>query len=411
MNIDQWISKINSMSRSFLLNKQPIVNFINLISSKYLTIMPIQFPHKIISLIKHKEIILIWDCEFQIFKSPNSYKCKKTLFETTNGHKMIRCISEIGLILLFNINNKFYLSGLFHCAFLNLNLTENLSNYTPFYHEYMSVKKISLKKIINIETNIFPHLKFEKMWNHFLKYHDTNLLSQQIVKLRKNNILRANRFVLHTFDKQILLLIPLLESLPPFNNEIILTNEITKLINKIIENLKIIIYNNTIGHFKKYRNNFMTINQIYLNDKYIQNILVKIHNHKAVIDNINLIISDVNCLNIVKGPSDITAVINHNLFLNRCHNLVSTNNIIDIADYNSKIYEICSSAKLYESYVCLSNKSNISRSERDQRNNGESYILNHLKKYMSADFKPHNPLVDAYYTLQVFIFFNLLNKY
>jgi len=264
----------------------------------------------------------------------------------------------------------------------------------------MSIKKTSLKKIIDIETNIFPHLKFNKMWSHFLKHFDNNLLSLEIIKLRKNKILRANKHVLHTFDKQILQLIPLIESLPPFKDEIILTNEITKLINKITDNLKIIIYNNTIGKFKKYRNNFQNINQIYLNDKYIQNILVKIHNHKAVIHNINLIVSDINCLNIVKGPSDITAVINHNLFLNRCHNLVSADNIIDIADYNNKIYELCSSAKLYESFVCLSNKSK----------NNDTHILTHLKKYMSADFKPHNPLVDAYYTLQVFIFFNILNK-
>jgi hypothetical protein len=111
-------------------------------------------------------------------------------------------------------------------------------------------------------------------------------------------------------------------------------------------------------------------------------------------------------LNIVKGPADIIAVINHNLFLNKCHNLVSNDNIIDIADYNNKIHEMCYSAKLYESYVCLSKNSIIKNDKYD-----EALILQILKKYMKSDFKPHNPLVDSYYTLQVFIFFNLINKY
>jgi len=406
MNTKQWISKINSISDSFLLNKQHILTFINLISSKYLTLVHIDFPIKIKNIIKHKDYILIWDCEFQVFKSPRKYKCNKTQFETTNGQKMIRCISEIGIILILNINNSFYLAGLFHCAFLNMRLSNDISDFTPYYHEYMSIQKKSLVKIIDIEQNIYPHLKFEKIWNNFIKHKNSDLLSQDIIKLTSNKILRSSKYILSTFNKQILKLIPLIQSLPPFNDDIVLTPDIIKLIDKIIDNLKIIIYNNTISQFNKHHHSFKKILKIYLNDKYIQNILVNIDNHKSVMHNLNLIISDINCLNIVKGQSDIIAVINHNLFLNRCHNSVSNNNIIDIADYNNKIHELCSSAKLYESYVCLSNKSIL-----DNEKYKEESILNFLKKYMDSDFKPHNPLVDAYYTLQVFIFFNLLNKY
>jgi len=401
MNTDQWISKINSISDSFLLNKQHIINFISMTPSKFLTLNEIILPKKIKDIIKYKEYILVWDCEFQVFKAPNNYKCKKTLFEITNGQKMIRCVSEIGIILILNINNAFYIAGLFHLAFLNLQLGNNLSDYTPFYHDYMSVQKKSLHKIINLENNIFPHLRFEQIWNQFIKTHDDKTFSNRIIQLTNNKILKLNRNISAAFNSQISKLISLIEH----SNNIVFDVDITKLINKIIDNLKNIIYTNTINKFNKYYNHFKKISQIYLNDKYIQHILVKIHNHKSVIHNINLIISDVNCFNIVKGTSDITAVINHNLFLNKCHNNVSNNNIIDIADYNSTIYNMCNSAKLYESYVCLSKNYINNNSIYD-----ETFILNIIKKYMSSDFKPHNPLVDAYYTLQVFIFFNLLNK-
>jgi len=404
MNIEQWLTKINSISDTYLLNKQHIVNFINLVPSKYLTLKEIKFPNKIVQMISNKEYLLIWDCEFQVFKSPPKYKCKKTNFEIVSGQKMIRCISEIGIILIFNINNTFYISALFHCGFLNLQLGHSFIEYMPFYHEYMSVQKSSLQKIMNIESKIFPHLKFQQIWNNFLKNSNSTAFSNEIIKLTNNKILKANKHILSTFNKQMNVLITLLEDIDEISSSS-LDPTISKLYIKIVDNLKNIIYNNSIKKFNKYQKNFKNISQIYLNDKYIQNILVKIHSHKSVIHNINLIISDVNCLNVVKGPSDIVAVINHNLFLNKCHNLVSQNNIIDIADYNNKIHEICHSAKLYESYLCLSKNSTVLSDKYD-----EALLLQILKKYMKTDFKPHNPLVDSYYTLQVFIFFNLINK-
>jgi len=257
---------------------------------------------------------------------------------------------------------------------------------------------------MNIESKIFPHLKFQQIWNNFLKNSNSTAFSNEIIKLTNNKILKANKHILSTFNKQMNVLITLLEDIDEISSSS-LDPTISKLYIKIVDNLKNIIYNNSIKKFNKYQKNFKNISQIYLNDKYIQNILVKIHSHKSVIHNINLIISDVNCLNVVKGPSDIVAVINHNLFLNKCHNLVSQNNIIDIADYNNKIHEICHSAKLYESYLCLSKNSTVLSDKYD-----EALLLQILKKYMKTDFKPHNPLVDSYYTLQVFIFFNLINK-
>jgi hypothetical protein len=397
MNIDQWISKINKLSDTFFNNKQPIINLINLVPSKYLTLTPINLPNKIKNMIKHKDFIIVWDCEFQVFKAPNNYKCNKTQYDIIDKQKMIRCISEIGIIMIFNINNIFYLSALFHCGFLNLQLGNDLLQYIPFYHEYMSVQKSSLDKIIYIENKIFPHLKFERIWNRYLKHNNLDNFIYDIEQFKLNKVLKIHKNILSVFEKQLDDLISYLQQKNDFDKSI------DKKINKIITNLKSLIYNTSIKQFSKYHKNFKNISKIYLNDKYIQNILVKIHNHKTVIHNINLIVSDINGINIVKGTADITAIINHNLFLNKCHNMILSNNIIDIASYNNIIYEMCESAKLYESYVCLSNHKHINSKE-------EITILNLLKKYMNSEMKAHNPLTDAYYTLQVFIYFNLINK-
>ena len=52
---------------------------------------------------------------------------------------------------------------------------------------------------------------------------------------------------------------------------------------------------------------------------------------------------------------------------------------------------MCGSAKLYESYICLNNRRKME--------------LNMTMK--GTVEKAHNPLMDAYYTLYVFVHFNL----
>jgi len=71
------------------------------------------------------------------------------------------------------------------------------------------------------------------------------------------------------------------------------------------------------------------------------------------------------------------------------------------ADYNSAIYKMCASAKLYESFTCLMDK------RGSQVNKYYIKTEDKMKTYISGKLKPHNPLVDAYYTLYVFIQFNL----
>jgi hypothetical protein len=385
MEFNLWLSKINNLDNKFLINKHHLINFIQLVDSKFLTLE--KYDKYLISDNKKKLItskndcIFIWDCEFQVFKAPKSYsKNNKMQYEIIGNAKMIRCISEIGLIILFNIKNIIYFVGVIHISFLNKYFQE-IKNYLPFYHEYMSVNNYSAKKIINIENSIYPHLMFEKIWNKFKYDNNDKVFQQNVIKLLKNNIIKKNKSIYEKFNNQLNELINLLEN----------GGNTDKIINKIIINLKNIIYNCSVESLNKTKE-FTNIRNIYLNDKYIQSILVDPNNHNIVINDLNIIFSTG--LNIIKGTEDIKAIQNHNILLN--NTFYKINKIIDIADYNSKIYDMCGSAKLYESYLCLNNL----------YLNSNKNMLNVLKKWMESNFKPHNPLVDAYYTLQVFILYN-----
>jgi hypothetical protein len=390
MDIDKWLNNINQLNSNYIKSIQSLIKFIKLIEFKYLTLQKIDLPIKIYNMISSKSIIFIWDCEFQVFKDSKNKNLNNISYEIYQGKKMIRLISEIGIILLLNINNSIYLGGLFHCGFLNKQFNK-ITLYTPFYHEYMSIQNNSLKQIIEIEQNIYPHLIFTNIWNDFLEHKNTKKFTDDMLNfMNNNNVLKSIKSIFKKFEAQIYELISLIEENQSLDN-------LENIINKIINNLKNIIYNTLIKSFKN-NNKFKKINKIYLADKYIKKILIKHELHNNFIKIFNLLISDKNSLNIIKGFEDIKAILNHNVYLNNTLNNVPSENIIDIAEYNSKIYELCSSAKLYESYICL-----------NKENNKNNKILEELKKYTSSNIiKPHNPLNDAFYTLQVFILFNLL---
>ena len=148
MEFNLWLSKINQLDNNFFIDKNHLLNFIEMTSSKYLTIENYDkyLPNKRKHFLKQKNnCIYIWDCEFQVFKSPHDNKYNKIKYEIINNNKMIRCISEIGLIILFNIKNIIYFVGVFHISFLNKSF-QTIENYLPFYHEYMSVNNNSTKK-------------------------------------------------------------------------------------------------------------------------------------------------------------------------------------------------------------------------------------------------------------------------
>jgi hypothetical protein len=379
MEINEWLTEINKLDKSFFVSKHYLLSFVNIVSSKFLTLQKYDKYFNDITTKFNNDIILIWDCEFQVFKS--NVKNKKIEYEITNGQQMIRCISEIGLLLFLKINKNIYLAGIFHLGFLNKEFT-NIKNFIPFYHEYMSTNNLSTNKIINIENNIYPHIKFEKIWNQFKFNNDIKNFQKHTINLLNDKILQKNKSIVEKFKSQLNQLIDLIE----YDQ-----NSVDKLISKIVTNLKNIIYNNTINKLNK-TDEFIKIRNIYLNDSYIKSILINNYNHNAVIDNLNMIFA--NGLNIVKGYEDIKAIYNHNLLLN--DKLHKIKYIIDIAEYNDTIYKLCNSAKLYESYLCL----------RDTFGDVNSDLLIILKKWMESNFKPHNPLVDAFYTLQVYILYN-----
>jgi hypothetical protein len=386
MEINEWLTEINKLDKTFFVpldqqgkkSKHYLLSFINTVTSKLLTLQKYDKYFSGVAKNFNNDMILIWDCEFQVFKS--NVKNKKIEYETTIGQQMIRCISEIGLLLFLKINNNIYLAGIFHIGFLNKIFT-NIKYFIPFYHEYMSTNNYSTNKIINIENNIYPHIKFENIWNEFKFNNNGKNFQKNIISLLNDKILQKNKFILEKFKSQLNDLISLID-----NNR-----DTDKLISKIMVNLKNIIYNNTINKLNKVKE-FTKIRNIYLNDSYVKSILIDNNNHNIVIDNLNMIFA--NGLNIVKGYEDIKAICNHNLLLN--NKIYKIKNVIDIAEYNDNIYKLCNSAKLYESYLCLS------KSFGDVNSN----LLIILKKWMETNFKPHNPLVDAFYTLQVYILYN-----
>jgi hypothetical protein len=292
MEFNLWISKINQLDNRFFIDKHHLINCIQLIESKYLTIE--RYDKYLPQFRQNNDCIFIWDCEFQVFKINKQTKHNKIQYEIIAKEKMIRCISEIGLIILFNIKNIIYFVGFIHISFLNKQF-QKVNNYLPFYHEYMSVNNKSTKKIIKIEKTIYPHIIFEKIWNKFKYNNNSKIFQSNIIIFLKNNILKKNKSIYKLFNNQLNNLIKLLEESIIVENNII----IDKLINKIITNLKNIIYNNTIEMLNK-TNEFSKIKSIYLDDKYIKSILIKEEDHNIIINNLNNMFSTG--LNISKVP-------------------------------------------------------------------------------------------------------------
>lgn len=394
MKFNTWVSRIHSLDRQFLNNNSDLIKFLKLINSKFLTIYNYNdYFQNIISNdvhnnFKHKfnnNCIFIWDCEFQVIKM--IHKNNNIQYDFINNHKAIRCISELGLLIFAKLNNTIYLISILHIGFMN-HLFGHIKNYTPFYHDYISVNNETFSKIISIENNIYPHLIFEQIIDEFKKSNNRKLLSENIISLSKNKILIKNKTIFNKFKNQITELLQLLKKKTNIN---IINDHIIK----IIKNLNNIIYNNIINDFHK-SEEFSEIMSLYLNDTYVKSILANIHHHRHIVLYLNKIFSSG--LNIIKGMEDVKAIQNHNILLNNQNYEISSANIIDIANYNTRIYNLCGSAKLYESYICLNKIYKQMDHERD--------ILLILKKWMKLNFKPHNPLVDAYYTLQVFLLYN-----
>jgi hypothetical protein len=383
MELNIWISKIKLLDNNYF-NNTELNDFIKLINYKYLVLYKIKdiIPPKLLS----KKYILIWDCEFQMFES--NIKCNKISYEFINNKKMIRCISEMGILLLLNIKNELYLGGIFHCCFMNRLFNNDLFKYTPFYSDYISVENSN--EIIKYEQNIYPHLKFKKIWDNFQNSKNDTQFNKEMIKLLNSKILTSDKHIYTAFKSMLEILIINLE-----NNED--TDKIIKKINKL---LMTFIYSKTMNFFN---NNtvFKDIFNKYLNDNYIKKIIIPYELHQNVINLFYKLIYNKNCINIIKGLEDIKAINNHNFLLNNCKGTLNNKiNIIDIAIYNDKLSKLCSSAKLYDTYKCLFTFGKYYDHE----------LLNYIKLYTGGTVKPHNPLIDAYYTYKVYIMYKLLFK-
>ncbi len=401
MNINEWITKINSVNNNFLINNPDLVNFINLTKSKYLCYQQINLPQSAFKLLNNKDYTLIWDCEFQVFKKPKYINSKLLITEFLDT-EVVRCISEIGLVLLININKHIYIAGLFHLGFLNYRFDNNLDNYLPFYDEYMSVLSHNKNKIINIEKKIYPHLILQNIWSNFKKNKDDKMLSKSLIHLTEHFLVKSNKSVLFKLKTLLNELIEYLEVNNMYESE--------NIIKKISVVLKSLIYLKLIKSYHK-KVQFKQIMKIYFEDKYIKSILIDVFNHNMIISSFYNLVTSNRGINIIKGGEDIKAIVNHHNMLNyKTYNssykiqdiksIMKSINIIDIAEYNSEIYKKCGSAKLLESYECLINDKDYIHKE----SNIVSTKI--LQKFMNNEIRAHNPLVDAYYTLNVFIMFN-----
>jgi hypothetical protein len=390
MNVSTWINKINTINNTYLSDKPFLIDFITLCKSKYLTLAKLDISAKVKKMLNY-DYTLVWDCEFQVFAS--DYKCKHILYEIVEGRKLIRCVAELGLILLVKLNNDIYIGGLFHCGFLNKRFNNNIGNYMPFYHEYMSTTKKTERHITSLEEKIYPHLIFLRYWQSFLLNKNVKDFSDHLTKLLSHKILKTNKHIYSKFEKQLLHLITSLEADNNTDND-----EITTIINKINNNLKSIIYSKLIKSYKL-NNIFEKIHRLYINDKYVRSIMIEQTDHHLLLSKFAECIKYNNCVNIIKGIEDVKAINNHNLMY-ECNQIYSTSiktiNHIDIAEYNDILYRKCYSAKLYDTYVYLMQYNNTWSADSDK-------IIN---DYMKMNMKAHNPLVDAYYTLSVFIQFN-----
>ena len=380
MNLNQWILKIKNINNNFFNKKDDLIDVLKKSNFVHFFLVQVNVNSKIYELINNYDYIAIWDCEFQNFKS--NINDTTFIYNKLLIGNIIKLISEIGIIILIKPKTIVYFGAILHLNFVNKKFT-SLNNYLPIYSDYMSVTSSTRVEIKNIEKSIYPHLIFNKIWKKYELTKNKKIFKAEIIRKLFKNI---------TINKK------LQELFYDLLNIINTDKKSNEIINNITNELKKKIYIsliNTLPNNHKYK----TILNLYLSDVYVKNTIIKNNNHANIIKSLNLMMSHEKCLNIIKGNTDIDALYNHTRILN--NSIVSINNIIDIANYNNVIYETCGSAKLYESYICLYNI----------RNSIDLTIEKLIKESIADNFVPHNPLIDAYYTLQIFILFNIIYEH
>lgn len=397
MNIDSWLQQLTKINNK--INSNILFNFITYVPYKYLLCELLELPNNITKILnkKEREIIVIWDCEFQ-----NYILRKGQLKYTSSNNENVNMISELGLLLLLKgRDNTIYLISILHCSLIN-QTKYNINEMFPIYHEYMSITANSLNKIIKLENKIYLHLQFMTEWEIFKERKDVVRFNNKMIEMCDNRMFKKTKYkyIIQKVSSKLLELIDLLENKHVSIYDIL----IEQLIIKIHKILKEILYMMPINKYPKTQQKlFYKIMQIYKTDVNIQKILIPTTQHNIFIEKFNDFIYNSNVINIVKGIADIQAVHNCNILFNEVEKrFILPKMIIDISMYNEEIYKMCSSAKLYESYTCLMNRN------KDNYNTAyHTTILNNIYKYYNKELlKAHNPLMDAFYTIIVFIQYN-----
>jgi len=262
-------------------------------------------------------------------------------------NRQIQSIHELGGLLLEK-RETWYLMYIFH--FNLIPIYKNIKQYYLLTSSYNTISENTLKKVIEIEKELLPE--------NIIKSPD------DINKLKTNKIIK--RYL----------------SRKTFNNPDFIF--LKKKISKIKHQIKGDDLNGR--EYELFKKSI----ELILNDSDSLSRQIKEYDQIKFLNLTNKFFS--NSYLIVKGLEDIKALKNHLLLLNQ--NSKRLVNYFDIACYNKMLFKKCNSAELEKTYLCLENLNLTNKYDQFKQ-----III------MFTKMKPHNPLIDAYYT---WIIFNIL---
>lgn len=262
-------------------------------------------------------------------------------------NRQIQTIHELGGLLLEK-KETWYLMYIFH--FNLIPIYKNIKQYYLLTSSYNTVSENTLKKIIEIEKELLP---------------------ENIIKSPNDvHILKTNKIIKKYLSRKII-------NNPDFN-----------LIKKKISKIKYQIkgYDLNGREYELFKKSI----ELILNDPDSLSRQINENYQIKFIKLTNKLFSKSYL--VIKGLEDIKALKNHSLLLNQ--NSKKLVNYFDIARYNEMLFKKCNSAELEKTYLCL-----------EKLNLTNKYDQFKQMIMMFTKMKPHNPLVDAYYT---WIIFNIL---
>ena len=279
--------------------------------------------------------------------------------------RQIQTIREMGGLILYKLNKKWYLVAIFH---LNLATSTNINNLYLLSSKYATLSDDTLKKVQDLEKQLLPHYDLTTQ---------KTLTDDEFISFIKKNKL----YSLYLHDKKINKLIEIKK---------INYDKFMKELGRIIH----LIYGYDLVKYKYEHTLFFQIQNLVLNDPDNLARTLPKSKEKHFIDLTNILFGK--SFLIIKGMEDIKALKNQSM-LNKL-NTDTHFKYFDIATYNSILFSKCNSAELEKTYTCLTDLNYT------QMYHKFSNIINKFSK-----MKAHNPLVDAYYTWIIYNIFLLNN--